>query len=59
MAHNDAPNLSRLNYVPLIPYNGTEETGGDSRRTNLNIYYEVSDSGREDVKTSRVANTKG
>lgn len=29
-------------YVPLVPYNGTIPTGGDSLTNNLNVFYEVS-----------------
>ena len=32
-----------FNYVPLIAYNGTQETGGDSLMDNLNVYYESGD----------------
>lgn len=28
-------------YVPLVPYNGTIATGGDSLTEDLNIYYNV------------------
>jgi ammonium transporter, Amt family len=28
-------------YVPLIPYNGTTATGGDSLTENLNLFYDV------------------
>jgi len=30
-----------LNYVPLVPFNGTKPFGGDSLTQNLNIWYEV------------------
>ena len=30
-------------YVPLVPYNGTTATGGDSLTQNLNVYYESGD----------------
>ena len=30
-----------LDYVVLLPYNGTEATGGDSMTVDLNIYYNV------------------
>nr|AGM18796.1 high-affinity ammonium transporter [Peltula cylindrica] len=43
MAHNEVPNTSDMNYVPLMPYKGTEATGGDSKLTNLNVYYESGD----------------
>ena len=36
-----SPDLSALDYVPLIPYNETIMTGGDSLTQNLNVYYEV------------------
>lgn len=32
---------SSTDFVPLIPYNGTEPNGGDSVTQNLNLYYEV------------------
>lgn len=32
---------STTNYVPLVPYNGSGPTGGNSLNDNLNIYYEV------------------
>ena len=35
------PGESDTNYVPLVAYNGTTPTGGDSLKDNLNIYYEV------------------
>ena len=35
------PDLTALDYVPLIPYNETIMTGGDSLAQNLNVYYEV------------------
>ena len=35
------PGSSDTNYVPLVSYNGTVATGGDSLHDNLNIYYEV------------------
>lgn len=28
-------------YVPLVPYNGTIATGGDSLTENLNVFYDV------------------
>ena len=28
-------------FVPLVPYNGTDATGGDAMVENLNVYYEV------------------
>ena len=28
-------------YVPLMPYNGTVATGGDSENNDLNVYYQV------------------
>lgn len=52
MAHNEVPNTSDMNYVPLMPYKGTEATGGDSKLTNLNVYYEVSKTARERVRSS-------
>lgn len=35
------PGESDTNYVPLVPYNGTTATGGDSLKDNLNVFYEV------------------
>jgi hypothetical protein len=35
------PGQSDTNYVPLVAYNGTTPTGGDSLKDNLNIFYEV------------------
>ncbi|KAA6411076.1 MAG: ammonium transporter [Lasallia pustulata] len=35
--------LTQLNYTPLIPYNGTVPTGGDSLAQNLNVFYESGD----------------
>jgi len=29
-------------FVPLVPYNGTSPTGGDSLMVDLNVYYQVS-----------------
>ncbi|SPQ18649.1 f975adc2-1604-45a0-93af-ecd81ba6b228 [Thermothielavioides terrestris] len=37
------PNLNDLPYVPLVPYNGTGATGGDSLLVNLNIWYQSGD----------------
>ena len=36
-------NLENLPYVPLVPYNGTTATGGDSLTQDLNIYYQSGD----------------
>lgn len=33
--------LENLDYVHLIPYNGSGPTGGDSLTEDLNIWYEV------------------
>lgn len=33
--------LDDLNYVHLVPYNGSGPTGGDSLTEDLNIWYEV------------------
>ena len=33
--------LADLNYTILVPYNGTEATGGDSLTSDLNIFYQV------------------
>src|ERR1700761_387550 len=32
-----------LNYVPLVPYNGTVATGGNSLHQDLNVFYESGD----------------
>ncbi|KAI9674704.1 MAG: ammonium transporter Amt1 [Caeruleum heppii] len=32
-----------LSYVPLVPYNGTAPTGGDSVQQNLNVFYQSGD----------------
>ncbi|KAH0407141.1 ammonium transporter MEP2, partial [Aureobasidium melanogenum] len=37
------PGESDTNYVPLVPYNGTTATGGDSLKDNLNVFYESGD----------------
>ncbi|TIA19469.1 ammonium transporter-like protein [Aureobasidium pullulans] len=37
------PGESDTNYVPLVAYNGTTATGGDSLNDNLNIFYESGD----------------
>lgn len=36
-------NLENLPYVPLVPYNGTTATGGDSLTQDLNVYYQSGD----------------
>ena len=36
-------NPGNLPYVPLVPYNGTASTGGDSLTENLNVYYQSGD----------------
>lgn len=33
--------LDDLEFVPLVPYNGSGPTGGDSLTEDLNIWYEV------------------
>ena len=33
--------LVSLNYTILVPYNGTEATGGDSLTSDLNVFYQV------------------
>ena len=38
MAGND-----QLDYIPLVPYNGTIPTGGDSLNDNLNVFYQSGD----------------
>lgn len=30
-------------FVPLVPYNGTTPTGGDSETNDLNVFYQVFD----------------
>jgi Amt family ammonium transporter len=35
--------LDSLPYVPLVPYNGTTATGGDSLTEDLNVYYQAGD----------------
>jgi Amt family ammonium transporter len=35
--------LNSLPYVPLLPYNGTTATGGNSLTDNLNVYYQAGD----------------
>lgn len=37
--HLEDPN--GLNYTVLMPYTGTEPTGGDSMKVDLNVYYNV------------------
>lgn len=32
-----------LPYVPLVPYNGTIPTGGNSLTQNLNVFYQSGD----------------
>ncbi|KAK2784534.1 ammonium transporter Amt1 [Onygenales sp. PD_12] len=39
----DSPDLGALNYTVLVPYNGTEATGGDSMAIDLNVYYNAGD----------------
>ncbi|KAL2885962.1 ammonium transporter [Ceratocystis lukuohia] len=38
-------NLENLNYVIKVPYNGTDVTGADPLRYNVNIWYESGDIG--------------
>ena len=35
--------LSNLPYVPLVAYNNTAPTGGDSLHNDLNVYYQAGD----------------
>lgn len=35
--------LSHLNYTVLIPYTGTDATGGDSLTEDLNVFYTSGD----------------
>lgn len=37
------PSTKDLPYVPLVPYNGTGDTGGDSLVDNLNVWYQSGD----------------
>lgn len=37
----DQVDLNDLDYVHLVPYNGSGPTGGDSLTEDLNIWYEV------------------
>lgn len=40
----EAPlDLASLPYVPLVPYNGTIPTGGNSLTEDLNVYYQSGD----------------
>ena len=34
--------LTTLDYTPLVPYNGTIATGGDSVGNDVNVFYQVS-----------------
>lgn len=36
----DTQDLTNLPYVPLVPYNGTTATGGNSLTEDLNVFYE-------------------
>ena len=36
-------NHPALPYVPLVPYNGSTATGGDSLTSNLNVFYDAGD----------------
>ena len=38
------PELRNLPYTPLVTYNGTTNTGGDSVKQDLNVFYNVSSS---------------
>ena len=38
------PDLRNLPYTPLVTYNGTTATGGDSVKQDLNVFYNVSPS---------------
>ncbi|PGH01473.1 hypothetical protein AJ79_07911 [Helicocarpus griseus UAMH5409] len=40
---SESQDLSTLNYTVLVPYNGTEATGGDSMTIDLNVYYNAGD----------------
>ncbi|KAH0603734.1 uncharacterized protein H6S33_007393 [Morchella sextelata] len=35
--------VDHLNYIPLVPYNGSGPTGGDSLTEDFNIWYETGD----------------
>lgn len=35
--------IDQMDFVPLVPYNGTIPTGGDSLEDNLNLFYQSGD----------------
>ena len=39
----DLQDAGTLPYIPLVHYNGTSPTGGDSLTEDLNIYYQTGD----------------
>lgn len=43
MLHSRDDTLDHLNYIPLITYNGTIATGGNSLTEDLNVYYTSGD----------------
>ena len=43
MAGREDVELTGLDYVVKVPYNGTGMAGGDPLKENLNIWYEVRD----------------
>lgn len=38
---SNGSSIVKTGYVPLIPYNGTTDTGGNSLTDDLNVFYEV------------------
>lgn len=38
---SNGSSIAKPGYVPLIPYNGTTDTGGNSLTNDLNVFYEV------------------
>lgn len=43
MSTSSTEQLDNLPYVPLLEYNNTAATGGDSLRDDLNVYYQAGD----------------
>jgi Amt family ammonium transporter len=43
MSNANSSPTGNLDYVPLIPYNGTVATGGDSMTQDLNVFYNAGD----------------
>lgn len=42
-ADTGSQSFEGLPYVPLVPYNGTTATGGNSLEEDLNVYYQSGD----------------